>query len=74
MAKNVFRPTDIMYSARKVFIEPPKIVAEEPEEAAEVVEEAGGTYTGPTVEDLKREADQFRREWEDEKKRLLLQA
>jgi flagellar assembly protein FliH len=74
MAKNVFRPTDIMYSARKVFIEPPKIVAEEPEEAAEVVEEAGGSYTGPTVEDLKREADQFRREWEDEKKRLLLQA
>jgi flagellar assembly protein FliH len=74
MAKNVFRPADIMYISRKVFIEPPKIVAEEPEEAAEVVEETGGTYSGPTVEDLRREADQFRRDWEEEKKKLLVQA
>ncbi len=32
MAKNVFKPQEIMYLSRKVFIEPPKIVAEEPVE------------------------------------------
>jgi flagellar assembly protein FliH len=70
VAKNVFKPQDIMYISRKVFIEPPKIVAEEPVEDVEEVEETG-EYTGPTVEDLRREAEQFRREWEEEKKKLL---
>ncbi len=74
MAKNVFRPTDIMYISRRVFIEPPRIVAEEPEEAAEVVHEPGESYTGPTVDDLRREADQFRRGWEGEKGKLLAEA
>ena len=67
MAKNVFRPQDIMYNSRKVFIEPPKIVAEEPVEEVEAVEE-GGEYTGPTADDLRREAELFRRDWEEEKK------
>jgi ABC-type ATPase involved in cell division len=35
VAKNVFKPQDIMYISRKVFIEPPKIVAEEPVEDVE---------------------------------------
>src|SRR5512137_2522664 len=74
MAKNVFRPADIMYISRKVFIEPPRIVAEEPEEASEVMPEAAGTYTGPTVDDLRREAEQFRKGWEEEKGKLLAQA
>ena len=73
MAKNVFKPQDIMYSARKVFIEPPKILPEEPAEEAEAVEEPG-EYTGPTVDDLRREADQFRRDWEEEKKKLTAKA
>jgi flagellar assembly protein FliH len=74
VAKNVFKPTDIMYISRKVFIEPPKIVAEEPVvEEAETVEESG-VYTGPSVEDLRREADQFRKEWEAEKDRMLAMA
>ncbi len=73
MAKNVFRPQDIMYNSRKVFIEPPKIVAEEPVEEAEAVEETG-EYTGPTVDDLRKEAEQFRRQWEEEKKELLAKA
>ncbi len=74
MAKNVFKPTDIMYSARKVFIEPPRILPEEPavEEVAAV--EEPGEYTGPTADDLRREAELFRREWEEEKKKLAAQA
>ncbi len=74
MAKNVFRPADIMYISRKVFIEPPKIVAEEPEEATEVAEEGGAAYTGPTADDLRREAEVFRRGWDEEKKKLLAHA
>jgi flagellar assembly protein FliH len=77
VAKNVFKPQDIMYISRKVFIEPPKIVAsEEPVEEIESVDEvggggAGGGYTGPTADDLRREADLFRKQWEEEKKRLI---
>ncbi len=72
MAKNVFKPQEIMYLSRKIFIEPPKIEAEEPEEIA--VEEEEKQYTGPSVEDLKREAEQFRAEWEAEKSRMMEQA
>ena len=52
MAKNVFKPQEIMYRTRKVFIEPPKIEPEEPE----AIELAPEEYTGPTVEDIRREA------------------
>jgi flagellar assembly protein FliH len=75
MAKNVFKPQEIMYLSRKVFIEPPKIISEEPVQEAETVqEERGGEYTGPTVDDLKKEADQFRRNWDQEKEKLLAEA
>jgi flagellar assembly protein FliH len=73
VAKNVFRPQEIMYLSRKVFIEPPHIVAEEPVEEVETVEEQS-QYTGPTVEDLRREAEEFRRGWEAEKQQMLEKA
>jgi len=73
VAKNVFKPTDIMYNSRKVFIEPPKIVAEEPVELATPVDETGETAS-PSVDDVRREAELFRRGWEDEKKKLIEQA
>ena len=73
MAKNVFKPQEIQYLSRRVFIEPPRIeVAEEPVEM-EPVEETGD-YTGPKVEDLRREADEFRQGFEAEKERLLASA
>jgi flagellar assembly protein FliH len=68
MAKNVFRADEILYQSRKVFIKPPRQV--EPEENLEEVESLE-EYTGPTVEDLRREADQFRENWEQEKARLI---
>ena len=72
MAKNVFKPQEIMYLSRKVFIEPPKIASEEPE-AIEAVEE-DGEYTGPTVDELKRDAEDFRKNWDAEKQVLLERA
>jgi flagellar assembly protein FliH len=73
MAKNVFRPQEIQYLSRRVFIEPPRIeTVEEPEEM-EPLEEAG-EYTGPKVEDLRKEADEFRQGFEAEKERMLAAA
>jgi flagellar assembly protein FliH len=63
-----------MYLSRKVFIEPPKIVTEEPVEEVEAVEETRGEFTGPTVEDIRREAERFRKDWDKEKERLMAQA
>ena len=77
MAKNVFKPQEIMYLSRKIFIEPPRIsTSEEPAQPIEVapVQTEEGEFTGPTVEDLRREAEAFRKEWEIEKQRLLSQA
>ncbi len=67
MAKNVFKAGEIMYQSRKVFIEPPR--PEEHEEApkGESLEE----YTGPTIEDLGREAEEFKARWEEEKAGMI---
>jgi flagellar assembly protein FliH len=71
VAKNVFRADEILYQSRKIFIEPPKV--EPPPEEAEVLE-AGAEYSGPTVEEVRREADAFKARWEEEKARLLAAA
>ena len=70
MAKNVFKPTEVMYQSRKLFIEPPRLSSDEPEE----LDAVGDVYSGPTVEDLRREADEFRRAWEEEKAQLIASA
>lgn len=67
MAKNVFRADEILYQSRKVFIKPPQLEVEETPEEVESLEE----FTGPTVEDLRREADGFKANWEQEKARLI---
>jgi flagellar assembly protein FliH len=73
MPKNVFKPQEIQYLSRKVFIEPPRIEAAEEPEEMEPLEEPG-EYTGPTADDLRREAEEFRRGFEAEKERLLAAA
>ena len=40
----------------------------------EVVEEVVPEYTGPTADDLKREAEAFKAQWEQEKQKMLLEA
>jgi len=66
VAKNVFKPKEIMYRTRKVFIEPPQIKPEEPE-TIEVAEE----YTGPSIDELQREAEEFRKNWDQEKQKMI---
>jgi flagellar assembly protein FliH len=68
VAKNVFRADEILYQSRKIFIEPPRVEAppEEPQAVEPSVE-----YTGPTADDVRREADAFKAHWEEEKARLL---
>lgn len=70
MAKNVFRADEILYQSRKVFIEPPRV---QPEEAAEEVESLD-EFAGPSVENLRREADEFKARWEEEKARVIQSA
>ncbi|RKX86786.1 MAG: flagellar assembly protein FliH [Spirochaetes bacterium] len=55
-----------MYRTRKVFIEPPQIKPEEPE-TIEVAEE----YTGPSIDELQREAEEFRKNWDQEKQKMI---
>ncbi len=68
MAKHVFRPSEIINLSRKVFIQPPAPVEEEPEELEAATDEE---YEGPTVEDFRREAEVFKVEWEKEKAEMI---
>ena len=64
MAKNVFHPIEIVdLTAQKVKVEAPVFVIEEPEPL--------DLYEGPTVDDLRREAEAFRESWAGEKERLI---
>ncbi|HOV39017.1 MAG TPA: flagellar assembly protein FliH [Spirochaetales bacterium] len=71
MAKNVFRPYEIVQSKERVQIEPPNMLMpkEELEEIQEVAE-----YTGPSADDLRREAELFRLQWEKEKEAMVSSA
>jgi flagellar assembly protein FliH len=76
MTKAVFRPGEIEVNEVKVVLDPPTSFPElshlggtdlELEDFSESVE----VYSGPTVEDLRREAEEFRIHWESEKEALL---
>ncbi|MFW6288696.1 MAG: flagellar assembly protein FliH [Spirochaetota bacterium] len=71
MAKNVFRAQEIKNTFRKVYVQPPEEFAPQlvPEEAEEVEE-----CTGPTADDLGREAEEFQAQWEQEKESMLQRA
>ena len=70
MAKNVFDSREVKYSSEKVVIEPPERIAEPIEEVEPVLEE----YTGPTADDLRREAEAFKQQWEQEKQAMIDEA
>lgn len=76
MAKHVFRPAEIVNLTRKVYIEPPRPVEAAPEPAAleALAPGAGEGYTGPTIEDLRRQAEEFRANWDKEKEALIASA
>ncbi len=66
MARNVFRSVEIVNLNNTVYLDP---VEEEVEEIDEepVLEE----YTGPTADDLRREAEAFKAGWEKEKTSMI---
>ena len=78
MLKAVFRPTELVPLPDKVVIESPTSYpdlahlapVEEMEEDLSIVEE----YTGPTADDLRREAEMFKANWEEEKNRMFASA
>jgi len=78
MLKAVFRPEELITLQEKMLIEPPTSFSdlahlapkEEEVEALDDVEE----YTGPTADDLRREAEAFKAHWEDEKERMISDA
>ena len=71
MAKSVFRPNEITPVKDKIMLKLSHTYAEE--EVEEVVDDTP-EYTGPTVEDIQREAEEFKAKWEEEKQKLIEQA
>lgn len=68
MAKSVFRPTEIKKSDDKIVLKLAHSFVEDiPEKEIEEVPE----YLGPTADDLKREAEAFKVQWEQDKAKLL---
>lgn len=70
MAKTVFRPGEAKQSEDKVML--PLYKDYSPVE--EVIEDVPEEYTGPTADDLRREAEAFKKQWEIEKQQMLNQA
>ncbi|GMO39225.1 MAG: flagellar assembly protein FliH [Termitinemataceae bacterium] len=71
MAKAVFRPNEVAPMLDKVILESPfpEIVEEVPEAIAELPAEA--LYKGPRVEDLQREANEFKVRWAAQKEVMI---
>lgn len=71
MAKNVFRPNEVKKSEDHVLLQLSKKFVEEAP-VVEVVEEP--VYEGPTVDDLRVEADRWREQWEREKADMMTES
>jgi flagellar assembly protein FliH len=71
MAKNVFRANEVNIVGDKVHISPPppEVIEAEPEPLEDVE-----AYTGPTADDLRREAEHFKEQWDGERERLIQEA
>jgi flagellar assembly protein FliH len=75
MAKAVFRPTEVTLTGDKVVLDAPQPFSgteqfsplEESYDVLEEVEE----YKGPTADDLRREAEEFKAQWETEKEAMI---
>jgi flagellar assembly protein FliH len=75
MLKAVFRPNELITLEDKVIIESPSSFPEMTHltPVEETVEDTADVevYEGPTAEDLRREAEAFRIQWEEEKERMI---
>ena len=70
MAKSVFRPGETKVEGEKVLLPLVHNFAPVEEEKPVIQEE----YTGPTADDLRKEAEAFKTQWESEKQKMLAQA
>ena len=66
MARNVFHSSEVHKINNTVFLEPIKSEEEEIEEIPDVEE-----YSGPTADDIRREAEAFKVIWEKEKLEMI---
>ena len=71
MAKTVFRFNEVKPNTQKIVLDLSKKFQNE--EEPEVIEEVP-EYTGPTADDLRREAEQYKANWEIEKQKMLDEA
>jgi len=69
LAKNVFKPAEIVALTKQVELKSPFEKVPEPEVILPAEE-----YTGPTADDLRREAEAFRVSWEADKEMMISQA
>ena len=79
MAKAVYRPLELELVQNKIVLDPPTAFAELAHlmpvvEESEAVPAEQEKYTGPTADDLRREAETFRVHWEAEKESLIKSA
>jgi flagellar assembly protein FliH len=77
MAKTVFRPGEVDVIDTKVFLEAPATSfafpnAAQGDETADEEPGAAEAYLGPTADDLRREAELFKAEWEIEKDAMMV--
>jgi flagellar assembly protein FliH len=77
--KSVFRPGELILSNETVFLEPPQAYEEKAlntgpalEELAEIPEMP--EFTGPTADDLRREAELFKSHWAEEREGMIQEA
>ncbi|MDR1971579.1 MAG: flagellar assembly protein FliH [Treponema sp.] len=75
LAKTVFRPNEITTNGPQIVLAPPTSFSElahlAPSEEVEEVLSPLEQYSGPTADDLRREAEAFKAQWEIEKEALI---
>jgi len=78
MLKAVFRPEELTALPEKMIISSPTSFSDlahlaPKEETVEAIDEAE-EYNGPTADDLRREAELFKAQWEEEKEKMISDA
>ena len=76
MTKSVFRPGEVAVSGNKIVLDPPTSFPElahlaKAEDKLEEITEEKEVYSGPTADDLRREAETFKGQWESEKEAMI---
>ena len=75
MAKSVFRPQEVVQLTSRVLIEAPAGMTQKQPSPGDLEElEEAEAFEGPTADELRREADAFRNQWEAEKDSMVAAA